>query len=885
MPGLAALTCLSIFTPVVWKSGDLAIEVDQGAGTVRVLSSDGRDLLSAQGIESLAYVLVRKEQLTLTGMRSHRQFVSTFEPGDSPGQIRATTAYPGSGVAAELLDTYSFGVGLDQSSSTAGASPVWTAPYSLRSGGGRFAAIWPDPLAFDLADPMPGYQHDGRIGYRNIQCQPNGVWVDVSEPRAYPAGTSYTYVIQAGMSNNPDQAVLTAIWNRASAPRRNRAFPQLAPFVICAANTLKFNRAPLATPFGDSGVLLGGPSRWEQFDIGKRGKSESGGGGEEEEETGGSVQGLFGLPAGQGDKVTLSNGVNAMRTAAAMDGWGKLLKQADIQGRAIQLVNLIAAGTPADGFAPIVKVGAQDIEPPQPSPKVSSVDEAATAFYALRLLSQSPGHPETEDLVPRISGVIKRMPEGKPTPEFAALVAAAANLPGIPAEIRQPAMDRIVAVLASFEITAAQLDNPWSLEALLAMRPANPGLVDPQIESLVTRYLQRQSVFDMLPRDGLSMFGAFRAGPGEIAGDSPTIASLVGRAGIALDRPEWLDRAGFALRASHCLYSSTVGNMLWETVPGVEFGTAAPGFGNKVPNQPDPRESFEGAEGLLLAATYEVTRESGGAYEFAGGTVVGIDGMGASQDGILRNTLFSNPEPFLNRIQIPGTGVKGSPPAPPDLPGWPSVAKFRIELRGPDWFVVADPGLSLTGFGERPRGDFYVGGKRIPASLGDRGFEAKMPPKSLGPVRFSSAAGSIRLDARANLPEGSPMAWATAMPGFWERKGDLRWQGSASDAKWLSTADMGGSGKAMWPTGVVQTPWLTATGRSLSFTALGTGDCDVVLLDLDAQAVLDTWYPEGDSPMRVKFDLSSIRGHRVRLAIRDRDPAGFAKIGGLEVSD
>lgn len=885
MPGLAALSCLTLFTPTVWKTGDLAVEVDQALATVRILAADGSEYMAMRGIESLAYVLSQKERLSLTGVKGGQKFVTTFQPGGESGQILTETSYPGNGKASALADTYEFDAALGNAVENSGRAPQWSTPLSLRSGSKGFVAIWPDPAKFELATPMPGFLGDGAIGYQNAAPSRDGRWVESPVPRPYPGGTSYTYVIQAGVSENPVSTVLSSIWKRASSSRRNQAFPQVAPMAVCMANTLKFDRLPFADPFQADAALGGGPSRWEQFNKGQRGKTETGGGGEEEEESGGSMNGVYGFPAGQGDAITLSRGANAMRAAAAMDALGMELKQSDWRGRAIQLTNVIAAGSPPDGFAAKVTVGPQDVNPPNTASPSSSPDEAATAFFAAKLISQSPGHPETADLTPRILGVLSRMPAGEPAPEFAALVAAAAHLPGLPTEIRQAAIGRSVALEASFAVTPANSQNPWTLEALLWMRQSNPAVFDSQISNLVTRWLLRQSLFDLRDRDGIASFGAFRTGGGEIGPDSPTVASLVGRAGIALGKPEWLDRAAFALRASHSLYAAMAGNPLWETLPGVEFGTAAPGFGNETPGFPDRREKFESAEGLLVAATYELLRESGGAYEFESGQTVGVDGLSAAPDGSLRNTLFSNPDPFLGRFQWPGKGAKSTPPAAADVPGWPSIAHLSLELREGRWFAVASPGLSFSQGSERPRGDFFVGNKRIPATVGSKGFEAVLPIGLFGPVRFSSIAGGLPVVAESALPNGSPISWAVNALPSWRRTGDLRWQGSLATPGLISTAETGAGTDLPWLIGEIRTPWLTASGKTLSFMAKGVGDCDIVLLDLDVAAVVATWYPGEGKSMAVAFDLSPIQGHRVAVAIRDRDREGWIQASGLKVLD
>ena len=85
-------------------------------------------------------------------------------------------------------------------------------------------------------------------------------------------------------------------------------------------------------------------------------------------------------------------------------------------------------------------------------------------------------------------------------------------------------------------------------------------------------------------------------------------------------------------------------------------------------------------------------------------------------------------------------------------------------------------------------------------------------------------------------------------------------------------------------TGLFYTPWLNINGKALEFTASGTGDCRIMLVDENERTVLDSWFPENNES-KVKFDLSALTGHRVKIVIQDRDPNGVIRLTNLKVSN
>jgi hypothetical protein len=887
-----AVSFLLINPPQKWSSGDLTVEVNKDANSWRVLLPDSTIVYQASGIDAISYVLVKDKELTMTGTKEGRTFFTKFAPKNRT-TIHVETSFIStqSQPANHLQEEFSIPGATLSSKSQTGLAPTWKTPFLLYSSEKFSTAVWPDLNNFNLTTPMPATLESGKIGYQNANPTQAGAFEKNNVNRPVPSSAQFSFYIQAQSNPLTASEIATQIWNQQTNRFRAQAFPQQTPMSTSAEVTYKFKKQAIDTYFGLFDInQITSDMRWETLGESEEGKEKLGG---EEEEEGGGIEdlpGAMGVPKGQNDTIQLNSSVNAMRAATSMYSWGVYKDQGGWIAAAKQLMTLIVAGSPENGFATKIQLIDEQVTEPKEFDFPATADEAATAFFAVQILAEFPDNPLAEPLTERIEGVLKRLPNSAPTPEMAALIATCSKQQTLPDDIRQIAVENLVQTQATFAITPENKSNPWTLEAFYWLRKINTNLYDQQITELAQNFSLAQNLTDNRDQDQLAIFGAFRTQSGEMSTETPQIASILGRTAILMNNPEWLDRAAFALRSMHISFETSLGSIVPEIFPGVTWGTSLPGFGNVQPNRPDPRKNFEASEGLLNAATWELLHESGGAYTFPNGTTIGIDGLASSSDNIVRNTLFGNPVPFSGVLQ---EGIKANGAIDKqtvlDAPGMPAIASIYIEPRDNEFYVVANPNLSLTRVPGQSKGSFTIAGRKIPAVLGSAGFEAKLPAlNSPTTINFSGQIGDTLLSKSTSLAQGSPMLLATDF-STWYRSADYRWSGTSSIVQkgqtWLSTGDLGNGSEAQWMTGLIYTPWLTATGKTLEFTASGDGDCRIILVDSDIDVPVETWFPQGNNESKVKFDLSSLRGRRIKLIIQDRDEKGLIRVTNLKVTD
>ncbi|MFM9874222.1 MAG: hypothetical protein ACKVQS_12245, partial [Fimbriimonadaceae bacterium] len=849
-----AATLFIYSQPQIWRSGELSVEVNKETSSWRILLPNSNEIYQSKNIESIAYVLLKEKELTLTGTKEGRTFFTKFTPTSSDTlHIETTYLSDRKRSANHLLEEFIIPETLINQVQNPGLAPNWKTPYLLYSSEKASISIWPDLVNWNLTTPMPAELSSSRIGYQNANQTEDGTWESNTSSRPVPTKTQFSFYIQGKATPTTNSEIRSIIWSQQAARFRAQGFPQQIPMTIAAAATFKFDRFPALQLFEapeSTGPLS--HKRWKT--LGEPGSEpEQGGGGEEEEERGIEDRlGAMGLPDDQDETIVLNSRINAMRVATAMYSWGNAKEQNSWEVYSKQLTALIIKGSPENGFSSKIVADEDGAETPESYTSATSSDEAATAFYAVKLLIEFPEHPLKQQLTYRIVGVLKRLQNNKPTPESSALIALAASNEAVPAEIRQLAVENLVPLQATFSIEDENKDNPWTLETLYWLHQINPTNYKTPIKQLVEQHLANQSLVDIRQNDQLASFGAFRTSSGAISADTATLASIIGRLAIALEEPEWLDRSAFALRSLHNLYVIAPNTTVPELLPEISIGISSPGFGNVLRNEPDPRINFEGSEGLLNAATWELLQQTHGAYIFKTGLAVGIDGLAASPDNQVRNSLFGNPIPFAKAFQ---EGVKRASSsditASNQLTSFPAITSLSIERRGNEYFALASPGLSINNFNDKVSGTFTIGNQTVKATNGEEGFEAKLKdltaPES---VAFNGSAGTFPLSAKSLLPEGSPINWATTTFDSWYRTGDYRWSGSPSivvnNKTWLSTGDIGNGTEAQWMTGLYYTPWLNVTGKTLEFNASGTGDCRVMLIDEYERTILETWFPQNN---------------------------------------
>ncbi len=853
-----------------WQSRSFTVEVNQTTQSISIRNGESAPLMQYAEIESIAYVLSKKDQLSISGRKQGRTFLTNFTPATDLS-IRVETSFLAeqNPTASSLLDQFEFPNATPISSQT-GPAPKWATPHILYSNGETFIGITPDLSNFNLSAPMPAVLTENAIGYQNAIPTEAGQWQSSTHPRQLNRSTSIAYYVFAGQETPEKpglQQLLSEFWKREADRRRARAYPQQVPMVIGAYSTFQFRRSPTPESF-DPNVpypAFEGPSRWVTGKVG--------------EET-------FGYPDDQLDTIHYSTNANALMVAYTMKSWGTAYRQPAWIKHAEELLATTLLGAPESGFAAEIIVTESGPEPITSQTEPASPDEAVTALAAMRWISEFPADQKANELSSRILQTISRFPDSKLEPEFAALIAAASVLPQVTPQIRQAAAEHQVPLIASFSVTPENAKNPSTLETLYWLSILNPSVYAPMAESLINQIILNQKLVDLTPSDSLASFGAFQSETEEVSSMTPQIAALLGRFAIALNRPEWLDRSAFALRSLSAQYQ-TLSNLDLPVTPQMEPGTASIGFGGLTPGQPNPRVSFESGEGLVNSAIWEVLRLSGGAYTFPDGQIVGVDGLAAS-NGTIRNSLFSNPSPFNRPFQDPTRTANSSERLKSDeFYGWPSVNSITIQQLNGQWIALATTGLSINSPQKLPIGEFKFGTKIVRATITPEGFQASIPAETTsGPLEFNGKIGDESFSKSLLLPTGSPLSWAIKDIQSWSRTGIYRWLGPSSliskGNTQFSTGDQGDGKENVTFQGTITSPALTAEGKSLEFDASGMGDCAINLIDIETNALVETWFPTGKNA-KVNFNVSALNGRLIQLQITDQDHEGLIRFWNLKL--
>jgi hypothetical protein len=838
-----------------WQAADFTIEVDTTAETLVIKASDGTEVVRRTNA-LYDYALSKPNSLTITGTQNSIRFTTTYSIHQNTIHATTTILPPRSATLLKVTDQYQTSTQWEQIG--AKYASQWSSPICQSVSDTQQVVIAPDPAMFPLHNPMMGYLDLGEIGYMNAALNESGSPVELTKPRPITTQFSYSYFISITQKDAP--TITSTLWSRASARHRTQAFPQLAPFIITANATLGFKGLSYS-----SGTV---PN--QEPTIGDRWWS----------------KGDFGGPTGQLDTVQFGTQSNAMRVALSMVDLGVFQKMPAWQTKGTELINLLIAGSPETGFAESVIAPDGNPDDPEPSPKSASDAEITTALYALQFIARFPDHSARPALESRILGVFRRLDRNNVAP-IAALVACASTLKGVPDSIRQAAVELQVQIITVYTADPAPTVTPITLEALYWLDTLSPNVFRESLISQTKAALANQNLFDQRDHDLLPIFGSFRSATSLVDPQTGAFASIIGRIALRIQNNEWLDRAAFALRSQHAFFNSLGEYAEPIAIKGLGFGTASAGFGNIFPELPDPRISFESAEGLLLATHWELLRETGGAIINDQGEV-GIDAMTTLQTGRLVNTLFSNPAPFAKAFHLP-IKTNGDPLDPAGLPGVPHIIRFDYQLRENQPYIVANPGLSLSYRSETPTATFKIDGKTIPAQLGETGFETKLASNQLNrPISIMGKIGNQEFNREISVPNLAPVSWGVKFLSTWNRTNWLRWIGSPTQMNgahpWISTADRGDGTDALHYTGEIISPKLTGEGSKLEFTARGSGNCQIQIIDPAEGTIYESWRPRGRTET-ISLDLSSLNGQPIQIIISDNDEKGMIAVSNLVVKN
>lgn len=867
---LFAVVIQSQAQPELWVSGNLKVTVDPGTGRCTVQKRNSNDSITLLH-DSIYPVIVKKQDgISLRGTSKGKQFFTEItRHSDSKVRVVTTFSDPSGVSTDQFCDQYVVSSSFKERASTPGFEAYWHTPFVLARSATTRLTVIPNLKHFSQPGPFPAILSGNKIGYQNATTTPNGDWSASNTKVSFSSKGSDSiakvdYVIGLDLTSGDlakdESMVAEQIWRSEADTRRYRAYPQKVPMVIGEYTTLGFKQLPkdVDTPLDPiSNDPETGLKRWWSEDT---------------------PAGKIGGPAGQKNAL-FGVEANGMRIAWAMKSWGKGTNQTRLDGPADMYVRLLLTSSPDKGFATNAK---SDEPATYDAPTANAkLEEIATAYYALQWIAEFPEDSHTPELTKRVISVLNRIPASNDHPIALALYAATQAMDGLPASIQSQLNKDQQNMLAEAVISAKYRKSRWTLEAYYWLAKKDAARFTSEIDEVVNSHLLRQNAFDRTSSDQLASFGSFGLGTAEIARDSADYASCIGRLGILLNKPQWLDRSAFALRSLHSLWSTLGGAGTPDAFPGLEAGYAFPGYGNDRPNHPDSRTNFESAEGRYVAATWEVLKHSGGLFTFANGVHIGVDGLATDSAGSLRNTLFSNPLPFARAFHEPTRSALSSErQSSLGIEGIPSIASFSIEKRSDEYFLIASPGLSIPNGSPNPVGVFGFGGSQNAsqsAILGARGFESLLSSTDLltPVVAFQGSAAGRQIMGHAVLPSGSPLRLISSYPLGWHRSGDLRWLNAVAQ----TTAPA----NAKWMTGTLTTPPMTCEGKAISFTAKGEGECAVRILDPITRSELARWVP-GTTSEAVSLELTGLDGKQVLIQIEDADPKGWIEISGLNVA-
>jgi len=867
---LYAVLAQSQAKPELWVSGNIKVTVDPSSGKCTVQKRNSNDSITLLHDSIYPIVIKKQDGISLRGTKQGKQFFTEITR-HSDTKVRVVTTFSDSAPVStdQFCDEYVVSSSFKDKVAAPGFEAYWHTPFILQRSATTRLTVIPNLKHFSQPGPFPAILSANKIGYQNAMVTKGGDWSASSTKVSFPSQGNIPiamvdYIIGLDTTTGDlikDQSMVAEqVWRSEADARRYRAYPQKVPMVIGEYTTFGFKQLPKEVdepldPISNDPET--GLKRWWSQDT---------------------PSGKVGGPAGQKNAL-FGVQANGMRIAWAMKSWGKGSNQTRLNGPADMYVRLLLTSSPENGFATNAKA---DEPATYNAPTANAkLEEIATAYYALRWISEFPDDVHTLELTKRVLAVINRIPASNDHPMVMAFYAATQGMNGLPDAVRFQLNKDQQNMLFEALIPAKYKTSHWTLEAYYWLATKDATRFTPAIEEAVNAQLMRQNAFDRADSDHISSFGSFGAGSAEIAQDSADYASPIGRLGILLSKPQWLDRSAFALRSLHTLWSTLGGVGSPDAFPGLEAGYAFPGYGNDSPNHPDTRTNFESAEGRYVAATWEVLGRSGGRYTFINGVHIGVDGLTSDSAGNLKNSLFSNPLPFARAFHEP-TRTAGSTERQKSLgiEGIPSIASFAVERRSGEYFLIASPGLSLSVGATNPTGSFGLGGNQNAsqlATLGAKGFETMLTSGDLhSPVmEFHGSAAGKQLVGRAVLPSGSPLRLISAYPKGWFRSGDLRWLNTLAQ----TTAPAG----ALWMTGTLTTAPLTCEGKAISFTGRGDGECAVRIINPSTNFELARWVP-GTTAEKVSIDIAGLDGQQVLIQIEDADPEGWIEVSGLTVT-
>ncbi len=827
-----------------WTHGDVTVQVQPDRREWKISRRSGNGI-SFYGYQSIDRIETTPGQLTLRASGIQGGETIVIRPaGESAVRVQATWFSIPTGGAATFVQKFRLDGAFGKATEAPGFEDRWRSPVVSATDGRTLIWIMP---TLDKAQPIQAFPRifdAGIIGRQNARPLASGGLEAIGTPVSFskPAlGLGYgdaDFYVSFANSSNPTAnrlRVLDDLFVRTAESRKFRAHPQKVPYNIAAFTTYGFRQQVVLNPDDPAYESEYHGSLWES-------KTEGGK--------------TLGRPLGQ-STIHLGETANAMRAAWAMKDWGQSHKQSRWTGYADELARTC-----------IAELSASDTS-------ATTAGQAATAYYALRWINTYPSDPVSQELKTVVNRAIQNLPDRITHPAPATLYAAAqkASYPGATGK----------QVVNPDHFIRTEIDNPWTLEYLCVTADRRQAANRNLAEQVIAHHAENQLSFDRSELDQLAFFGAFSSGKqGEYASNSPLIAAAIGRLGVIYGNPIWIERGAWGLRAGNNLMTTNAVRAEPDAFPMLPAGQAYPGFGNVRPNMPDPRTSFEGAEGLYLAAVWDLLRETGGFYYLDENRGVGVDGL-FMHEGKLYNAFFGNPAPFLRTYQEPTRSARTSNRQDPNIAAaWPAISHIEVVKRGDAFFAVAAPGYDFPNapkFGEfefTPR-PLSLGENLVQAEVGNLGWEAPLSATDLDqPAVIFRATSPEWSETRAFLPAGWALRGVKHFPLGWARGGDLRWVNPTSPA----TGDEIDS----FAIGTLTSPPFSSEGKGIEFKVTAQGDCSISVRLEQAGTQVAEWHPITPvSGQLIRLELPILTDDRYIIEVIDRDPRGFIRLDDFKL--
>lgn len=847
----------SLLAPILLGSSrtltldSLTITAPVSSNTARAeISYGGKPLIIwTQPDTEIGYSVAAEGSLILSGRRQGGITTTRIRRGPFPDSLSISTTWqvpPGQRIGS-WMDNYLARGEPKTLHSIQPEARYWTTPFQMHEiGEVGTVTVTPDPnLDVAASYAMPTLME---WGY--------GFTTHDSAPRPVSGSITSSHLIWVTPAGEPGAAIQSAdrIFRLGADARRWRSYPQQIPAAAAARQTFVGQLVTLNENGDPVQPGLERGARW--WSSGEPGKE-------------------IGGPFNQPDMAFRSE-ENLLRVAVVHKRLGILKQQPSWPRIAEMTVKSLLSVSPPNGFAPLAAVGKEPLELTPPSP----ADEAATAFHALAWVWNFPGDELNDQLRPRIEGTLERA-AGRSDQPWAAYALAARTLatPSATPLSQQYAAQILVKGVPPLSGVA----DPWVLEAGYWLARANPAPMKSQIETLVGQWSLQQNSLDATYPGGATLgFGAL-GGLGLMDSRTVHFGSSLARLAMLYQRPDWMDRAAFALRSVQGLWNLSAPPLLSDT--GLQLDEGYPSLGLNRPFLPDARIRFEAAEGLATAAFWEVLLESGGLTMFEDGTGVGIDGLAFFGENRIGNTLWSNPLAFERQFQEPildvRTGLKTESSRAIRVP---AITRIRLDESAGGVTASAEFGLSLEPGGAEPTGDFFLGARKIPAAPGASGLAASLGKISgWADVRFVGKVGEDRLFSQTRRWFGLPTDLLAVGPGGWERNGDLLLSGLPSlvheKKPVLSTGDAGTGKIDASLVGVIQSQAFKAPEGVLRFTLSGQ-DTLIQIVRADTQETVAEFEPETRWGT-VTFETGLLDGAPILIRLVDESGEGWVSLGEL----